>query len=43
MERDIAAARAKLDAATWEAAWADGRAMSLEQAVAYAFEQDPTD
>jgi DNA-binding NarL/FixJ family response regulator len=38
MERDIAAARAQLDAATWEAAWAEGRAMSLEQAIAYALE-----
>jgi non-specific serine/threonine protein kinase len=41
MERDIAAARAQLDAATWEAAWADGRTMTLEQAVAYALAEAP--
>jgi predicted ATPase/DNA-binding CsgD family transcriptional regulator/transcriptional regulator with XRE-family HTH domain len=40
MERDIAAARAQLDAATWEAAWAEGRAMSLEQAIAYALGEE---
>ena len=34
--RDLAAARAQLDEGTWEAAWAEGRAMPLEQAIAYA-------
>jgi tetratricopeptide (TPR) repeat protein len=32
----IAAARARLDEAAWEAAWAEGRAMTTEQAVEYA-------
>ena len=31
----IATARARLDEAAWEAAWAEGRAMTPEQAVAY--------
>ncbi len=35
-----AAARAQLDEATWAAAWAEGRAMSLEQAIMYALEAD---
>jgi tetratricopeptide (TPR) repeat protein len=39
-ERDVAAARAQLDEATFAAAWAAGRAMSLEQAIAYALSQD---
>ncbi len=30
-----------LDAATWEAAWAEGRAMTLEQAIAYVLEEAP--
>jgi tetratricopeptide (TPR) repeat protein len=34
--RDIAAGCAQLDAATWDASWAEGQAMSLEQAIAYA-------
>jgi hypothetical protein len=37
-ERDEAFARAALDADTFEAAWSEGRAMTLEQAVAYALE-----
>jgi predicted ATPase len=37
-DRNIAAARAMLDTKTFEAAWAGGRAMSLEQAVAAALE-----
>ena len=37
-ERDVAAARAQVDEVTWEAAWAEGRAMALEQAIAYALE-----
>jgi predicted ATPase/DNA-binding XRE family transcriptional regulator len=36
----VAAARARLDKQTWVEAWAEGRAMSLEQAVAYALEDD---
>jgi hypothetical protein len=35
----LAAARAHLDEATWEAAWAAGQAMSLEQAVAYGLQE----
>jgi predicted ATPase len=38
-ERAIAAARAALDEETFAAAWAAGRAMSLEQAIAYALEE----
>jgi hypothetical protein len=43
-DRTIAAARASLDAATFAALWADGRAMPVEQTVAYALgEDEPTD
>src|SRR5690349_6266486 len=35
-EQDVATVRAQLDAATFEAAWAAGRAMTLEQAIAEA-------
>jgi predicted ATPase len=35
-ERDLAAARAHLDAAAFAAAWAEGRAMGMAPAVAYA-------
>ncbi len=38
-EQDIGAGRAQLDEATYAAAWAKGRAMTLEQAVAYALEE----
>jgi predicted ATPase len=38
-ERHLAAARAGLDAAAWAAAWAEGRAMSQDQEVAYALEE----
>jgi predicted ATPase/DNA-binding SARP family transcriptional activator/DNA-binding CsgD family transcriptional regulator len=41
----IAAARAQMDHRAWEAAWAEGRAMSLEEAVEYVLaeeEQAPT-
>jgi predicted ATPase/class 3 adenylate cyclase/predicted negative regulator of RcsB-dependent stress response len=34
--QDVATARAQLDEATFDAAWAEGRAMTLEQAVAEA-------
>ena len=36
----VAAARAQLDDDAWATAWAVGRAMSLEQAVAYALEDE---
>jgi hypothetical protein len=32
-------ARGQVDEAIWEAAWAEGRAMTLEQAIAYALEE----
>jgi predicted ATPase len=38
IERYEAAVRAQLDEATFDAAWAEGRAMSFEQAVSYALE-----
>jgi hypothetical protein len=37
-ERNIAALHAQLDNATFEACWNEGRAFSLEKAVAYALE-----
>ncbi len=37
--RDLAAVRSQLDEAAWQTAWAEGRAMSLEQAIAYALEE----
>jgi lactam utilization protein B len=40
LERDMTAARAQLDEATWAAAWAAGQAMTLEQAIAYALEEN---
>jgi non-specific serine/threonine protein kinase len=39
-ERLIAAARAQLDDAAFDAAWATGQAMTLEQAIAYALGED---
>ena len=39
-DRDEAAVRAQLDEAVFAAAWAAGRAMSLEQAIAYAISED---
>jgi predicted ATPase/transcriptional regulator with XRE-family HTH domain len=38
--RTVAAIRAHLDEATFAAAWAEGRAMTLEQAIAYALGED---
>jgi DNA-binding CsgD family transcriptional regulator/tetratricopeptide (TPR) repeat protein len=35
----VAAARSRLDETAWEAAWAEGRAMSLEQAIEYAISE----
>jgi hypothetical protein len=40
MERWLAPARQALDAAAQAAAWAEGQAMPLEQAVADALEED---
>src|SRR5262249_3364815 len=37
-EHDVAAARAQLDTAAFAAAWAEGQAMTLEQAIAYALD-----
>jgi predicted ATPase len=39
-KRDLATVHAQLDEATFAAAWAEGRAMTLEQAIAYALEED---
>ncbi len=41
LDRDLAAARAQLDETAWAAAWAEGQAMTLEQALAYALERQP--
>ncbi len=41
-ERTIDAVRTHLDEANWQAAWAEGRTMSLEQAIAYALEPTAT-
>ncbi len=41
-EQQFAAARAQLDPATFAAAWEEGRAMGLEQAVAYPLEGEAT-
>jgi hypothetical protein len=38
--RDVASARALLDDATFAAAWAAGRALTLEQAIAEALGED---
>ena len=40
-ERGLAALRAALDDAALRVAWAEGRALTLEQAIAYALEADP--
>jgi ATP/maltotriose-dependent transcriptional regulator MalT len=39
-ERDLVITREMLDPEAFEAAWAEGRTMTLEQAVAYALEED---
>jgi len=42
-EACLAAARSQLDEAAWEAAWAEGRAMSMERAIEYALsEEEPS-
>jgi predicted ATPase/class 3 adenylate cyclase len=35
----LAAARSKLDETSWQEAWAEGRAMRLEEAISYALEE----
>jgi len=40
-ERYVLATRVQLEDATFEAAWAEGHAMSLEHAIAYALEETP--
>jgi hypothetical protein len=39
-EQQIAVARANLDPAAFAIAWSEGRAMTLEQAVAYALQEE---
>jgi hypothetical protein len=39
-ERIVAATRVQGDATAWEAAYAEGRRMTLEQAAAYALSAD---
>ncbi|MDP8899845.1 MAG: NB-ARC domain-containing protein, partial [Actinomycetota bacterium] len=39
-DRQLASARGSLDRRTWEEAWAEGRSMTTEEAVAYALERD---
>jgi DNA-binding NarL/FixJ family response regulator len=36
----LADARSRLDEASWEVEWAEGRAMSMEQAIEYALSQE---
>jgi hypothetical protein len=36
----LAAARSQLDEATWQEAWAQGRAMTLEGAISYALQEE---
>jgi hypothetical protein len=38
-ESNLAAARAMLDQSAWEAAWEQGKSMSMEQAIEYALEE----
>ncbi len=38
-ERNLASARAQMEHAAWQVAWAEGQAMSMEQAIAYALEE----
>jgi non-specific serine/threonine protein kinase len=39
-QRQVAAARERLGEAAWAVAWAEGQAMTIEQAVAYALEEN---
>ena len=43
LQRNVAKLREQLDAAVLNAAWAEGRAMSLERAVAFALQVDEAD
>ena len=39
-ERNVVGARAQIEEASWEAAWAEGRAMTLEAAAEYALSEE---
>ena len=39
-ERQVVATRERLDEETWTRAWAEGRAMTTEQAIEYALEKE---
>ena len=41
VDRELAAARAQLDDAAFDAAWGAGRAMTMERAIGYALEETP--
>ena len=41
-QRQVAAARARLDEEMWADAWEEGRAMTIERAVAYALSEEKT-
>jgi hypothetical protein len=41
-DRDVATVKHQLDPASFATAWAEGRAMTLEQAVAYALDEQPS-
>ena len=41
-DRTVISARTQLDDEAFAAAWAEGRAMTLEQAVAYALDEQPS-
>jgi hypothetical protein len=36
----LSATRSQLDEAAWQEAWAEGRAMTLEEAICYALEEE---
>jgi hypothetical protein len=42
VDRAVAAARRSLDEEAFATAWAEGRTMTLEQAIAYALEESPS-
>ena len=42
-DRDVAIAQAQLTPGKWEAGWAEGKAMTLEQAIVYALEESNPD
>jgi hypothetical protein len=42
LDAEVALLRAALGGPAFAAAWAEGRAMSLEQAVAYALDEQPS-